>query len=100
MKQLRREQTQNASTEEWVRQAKSFEYYWMSAYKKIDIREIEFFGTLAARVIRDRRTYLGIDRLHSLWRNASQGQSGNRGSRCVPRRVRALHCRSPTNAGA
>lgn len=35
--------------------------------KKIDIREIEFFGTLAARVIRDRRTYLGIDRLYSLW---------------------------------
>jgi O-methyltransferase len=67
VKQLRREQTQNSSTEEWVRQAKSFDYYWMNAHKKIDIREIELFGPLAARVIRDRRTYLGIDRLYSLW---------------------------------
>src|SRR5262245_21468628 len=67
VKQLRREQAQSAATEEWVRQAKTFEYYWMSAHKKIDIRDIELFGALAARVIRDRRTYLGVDRLYSLW---------------------------------
>ena len=52
---------------EWLANAARFEYLWGSAFKKIDIREIEPFGSLATRVIEEGRTYLNLDRLYTLW---------------------------------
>lgn len=52
---------------EWLEHARKYEYLWHNAFKKIDVRELEPFGTLAAKVIADRRTYLNVDRLYTLW---------------------------------
>jgi len=52
---------------EWLRQAREYEYYWASAFKKIDVRQIAPFGPLAAKIIGHGRTYLGFDRLYTLW---------------------------------
>ena len=52
---------------EFLRQAREYDYYWKDAFKKIDIRRIMPFGEVAARVIRDDRTYLNFDRIYTLW---------------------------------
>ena len=52
---------------EWLAHARQYEYLWGNAFKKIDVRDIEPFGALAAKVIADGRTYLNIDRLYTLW---------------------------------
>jgi len=56
-----------AAQTEWRQQVEAYEYYWANAFKKIDIRRLTPFGDLAARVIGHRRTYLGVDRLYTLW---------------------------------
>lgn len=43
------------------------EYYTKGAEKKIRLEGIPGFGPLAAKIIEDRRTYLGYDRLYTLW---------------------------------
>jgi hypothetical protein len=52
---------------EWVAQAQRFEYLWRRAFKRIDIRDVEPFGSLAATTLRERRTFLDLDRLYTLW---------------------------------
>jgi hypothetical protein len=63
MAQLRAAQPQP----EWLANAERFEYLWGNAFKKVDIRDIEPFGSLAAQVIDEGRTYLNLDRLYTLW---------------------------------
>jgi O-methyltransferase len=52
---------------EWLATARRYEYLWGNAFKKNDIRHIQPFGALAAKVIDDGRTYLNLDRLYTLW---------------------------------
>ena len=52
---------------QWLENAARYEYLWGNAAKKVDIREIEPFGSLAAAVIEEGRTYLNLDRLYTLW---------------------------------
>jgi O-methyltransferase len=52
---------------ELFRNAGQFDYYWYNAHKKIDLREIEGFGLIAARIRRENQTYLHLDRLYTLW---------------------------------
>ncbi len=52
---------------DWLANAHRYEYYWANAFKKIDVRDTEPFGTLAATAVRDGRTYLNVDRLYTLW---------------------------------
>ena len=47
--------------------SKHFEHYWYNARKKVDIRDLEGFGDLAARIYDERNTYLHLDRLYTLW---------------------------------
>ncbi len=56
-----------AQDAEFLRQAHEYDYYWNDAFKRIDIRQIMPFGEVAARVIRDDRTYLNVDRLYTMW---------------------------------
>jgi len=67
IRQLRAEQQRTAQDTALLRQAKEHDYYLANAFKKIDIRQLRPFGDLAARVIRDQRTYLNVDRLYTLW---------------------------------
>lgn len=53
--------------EEWSARAKTFEYYWVNAHKKIDVLSTRPFGPIAMEVLRDGRTYLNADRLYTLW---------------------------------
>jgi hypothetical protein len=50
-----------------LKRARKFEHYWYNAQKKLDLRRLEGFGPLAARVRSEGRTYLHIDRLYTLW---------------------------------
>ncbi len=52
---------------EWLANAVRYEYLWGNAFKKIDIRDVQPFGSLAAQVIDEGRTYLNLDRLYTLW---------------------------------
>lgn len=52
---------------EWVARARSCEYYWLNAHKKIDLLAMQPFGRVARDVLRDGRTYLNADRLYTLW---------------------------------
>jgi predicted O-methyltransferase YrrM len=65
--ELRASQERMAQDAEYLRQAREYDYYWREAVKRIDIRQIMPFGEVAARVIRDDRTYLNVDRLYTLW---------------------------------
>jgi O-methyltransferase len=67
IRQLVEGQERIAGDAELLRQAREYDYYWKDAFKKIDIRTIVPFGEIAGRVIRDRRTYLNVDRLYTLW---------------------------------
>ena len=60
-------QERAAKDAEFLRQAREYEYYWREAFKRIDIRQVMPFGEVAARVIRDGRTYLNVDRLYTIW---------------------------------
>lgn len=44
-----------------------FDYYWHNADKKLDIRDIDGFGPMAARIRQRNRTFLHFDRLYTLW---------------------------------
>jgi O-methyltransferase len=50
-----------------IADALKYEFYWHNANKRIDIRDIEGFGPLAARVVAERRTGMRQDRLYTLW---------------------------------
>ena len=52
---------------EWVARAKKYEYYWLNAFKKLDLLDMQPFGALASEVLRDGRTLLNADRLYTLW---------------------------------
>ena len=67
VRELRERQEQLDRDADYLRQAREYEYYWTNAFKKIDIRQVMPFGEVAARVIRDHRTYLNVDRLYTLW---------------------------------
>ena len=67
VRQLRAEQDRTAQDTALLRQAKEHDYYLTNAFKKIDVRRLMPFGEVAARVIRDDRTYLNVDRLYMLW---------------------------------
>ena len=56
-----------ADDEEWIARAKTFEYYWVNAHKKIDVLSTRPFGPIAMEVLRDGRTHLNADRLYTLW---------------------------------
>ena len=62
-----RERQRDEQEAEFLRLAREYEYYWRDAVKRIDIRRLTPFGDIAGRVIRDGRTYLGVDRLYTLW---------------------------------
>jgi O-methyltransferase len=47
--------------------ALKYEFYWHKANKRIDIRELDGFGPLAARVVAEHRTGMRHDRLYTLW---------------------------------
>jgi O-methyltransferase len=53
--------------EEWTAHARQYEYYWINAQKKIDLLAAKPFGPIATRVLGDGRTFLGADRLYTLW---------------------------------
>lgn len=59
--------------------ARRFAYYWYNAQKKIDLRRMEGFGALAARVRKDGRTYLNLDRLYTLWQGVINLPPASRG---------------------
>jgi O-methyltransferase len=67
IRELLERQEQLDRDAEYAQRAREYEYYWANAFKKIDIRQIKPFGDVAARVIRDGRTYLNVDRLYTLW---------------------------------
>jgi O-methyltransferase len=67
IRDLREREERMAQDAELLRQAREYEYYWREAFKRIDIRQQMPFGEVAERVIRDRRTYLNVDRLYTLW---------------------------------
>ena len=67
LEELRESQARMAKDAEFLRQAREYDYYWKDAFKRIDIRQIMPFGDVAARVMRDDRTYLNVDRLYTLW---------------------------------
>ena len=67
VRELREREERVAQDAELLRQAREYDYYWREAFKRIDIRQLTPFGELADRVIRDRRTYLNVDRLYTLW---------------------------------
>jgi O-methyltransferase len=48
-------------------QAAQYEFYWHKAQKRIDIRELDGFGPLAARAVAAHRTGMREDRLYTLW---------------------------------
>jgi len=48
-------------------QATKYEYYWYKAHKRIDIRELEGFGPIAASAVQEHRTGMRQDRLYTLW---------------------------------
>jgi O-methyltransferase len=52
---------------ETLQKALRFDYYWANASKKIDLRRLEGFGELAAKIREQKRTYLDLDRLYTLW---------------------------------
>ena len=60
-----------ADDAEWRARAKQFEYYWLNAYKKIDLLVTRPFGPVAARVLQEGRTFLNADRLYTLWQAAT-----------------------------
>ena len=62
----------------WLAGAHKYEYLWSTAFKKVDIREVEPFGSLAAKIVGDGRTYLNVDRLYTLWQMASNLPAGAR----------------------
>jgi predicted O-methyltransferase YrrM len=70
VQELLASQERMAKEAEFLQQAREYEYYWGNASKKIDIRQLMPFGDVAARVIRDDRTYLNVDRLYTLWQAA------------------------------
>ncbi len=47
--------------------ADQYGYYWYNAGKKLDIRLDAEFGPLATAILDERQTYLGYDRLYTLW---------------------------------
>jgi O-methyltransferase len=55
-----------------LREAREYEYYWYKAAKRVDIREIDGFGLLAARAIDEHRTGMKYDRLYTLWQAVAQ----------------------------
>lgn len=55
------------SDAETLQKAVRFDYYWANASKKIDLRRLEGFGQLAAKIREQKRTYLHLDRLYTLW---------------------------------
>jgi O-methyltransferase len=57
---------------QWVESARRYEYLWDRAFKQNDVRDLEPFGTLAATVMRERRTFLNVDRLYTLWQMVQQ----------------------------
>lgn len=63
---------------DWLAGARRYEYLWSTAFKKVDIRDVEPFGSLAARIVQDGRTYLNVDRLYTLWQMASGLPAGAR----------------------
>jgi O-methyltransferase len=67
IRDLREREERMAQDAELLRQAREYDYYWREAFKRIDIRQQMPFGEVAERVIRDRRTYLNVDRLYTLW---------------------------------
>lgn len=67
IRELLERQDRMAEDAEFLRQAREYDYYWREAFKRIDIRQLEPFGEVAGRVIRDGRTYLNVDRLYTLW---------------------------------
>jgi O-methyltransferase len=67
IRELLERQEHMAKDAEFLRQAREYDYYWREAVKRIDIRQLMPFGEVAARVIRDGRTYLNVDRLYTLW---------------------------------
>jgi O-methyltransferase len=67
IRDLREREERMAQDAELLRQAREYEYYWREAFKRIDIRQQMPFGEVAERVIRDRRTFLNVDRLYTLW---------------------------------
>ena len=52
---------------DWLANARKYEYLWRGAFKRIDVRDVEPFGTVSANVVNDGRTYLNVDRLYTLW---------------------------------
>jgi hypothetical protein len=67
VRELCEREARMAEDAELLRQAREYDYYWREAFKRIDIRQLMPFGEVAERVIRDRRTYLNVDRLYTLW---------------------------------
>jgi O-methyltransferase len=67
IRDLREREERMAQDAELLRQAREYDYYWREAFKRIDIRQQMPFGEVAERVIRDRRTFLNVDRLYTLW---------------------------------
>jgi O-methyltransferase len=57
----------NSSPDALFQKALEFDYYWYNADKKIDLRDIEGFGPIAAQVRQRARTFLHFDRLYTLW---------------------------------
>jgi hypothetical protein len=47
--------------------AAKYQLYWHKAAKKIDIRELDGFGPLAAKAVAEHRTGMRQDRLYTLW---------------------------------
>ena len=50
-----------------LKNALRFDYYWANAGKKLDLRRLDGFGALAVRIREQKRTYLHLDRLYTLW---------------------------------
>lgn len=68
LEQARRDGLLLAGSEaETLRKALRFDYYWANAGKKIDLRRLDGFGKLAERIREQKRTYLNLDRLYTLW---------------------------------
>lgn len=59
-----------------VSEALKYKYYWHKAHKRIDIRELDGFGPLAAEAIKEHRTGMRQDRLYTLWQAVAGLRSG------------------------
>jgi O-methyltransferase len=72
LKRMHRARHERACEHELCETTQRYSYYLANANKKIDVRQLVPFGELAGRIRSERRTYLDVDRLYTLWQGVRE----------------------------